>query len=249
MSTPLILYGKDGEQWSKYAAGDQRWPLGTQLKLQDGRSYRFVKAGAAALVVGDLLQSPAIVANDVGRTGIAAAVGSYAPTLTLGGATTANLYAEGYWENTVANASAVGGADQYKIDNHLAGTTAVVFNLAANNAIRVAIDTTTRVCLIPNPYAGVIQAPVTALTAPPCGIAVSTIALTGFGWIQIAGVAAVLTHGTVVAAQPVAYLATAGAVDPLSATIASTVTQPVIGVVIRVSAAAAWSVVLLNGFP
>jgi hypothetical protein len=78
---------------------------------------------------------------------------------------------------------------------------------------------------------------------------VSTIALTGFGWIQIAGVAAVLTHGTVVAAQPVAYLATAGAVDPLSATIASTVTQPVIGVVIRVSAAAAWSVVLLNGFP
>jgi len=242
MSTPLVLYGKDGEQWNKYIAADQRWPLGTKLVLQDGREYRFAKAGAAALVIGDLLQAPANVANDVGRAGIATAVGSYAPTLTLGGATTANLYAEGYWMIAVANAAAAGGGDTHKIDNHLAGTTAMVFNLAMYNALRTAIDTTTRVALIQNPYAGVIQVPVTTPTGICVGVAQSAVALTGFGWIQIKGMAAVLTSGTVTLGAPVAAIAVAGAVGP----IAAIATQPPVGFCQRVAAGAAWSTIQLN---
>ena len=242
MSTPLFLFGPDGEQWNKYAAGDQRWPLGTKLVLQDGRQYRFAKAGAAALVVGDVLQAPANVANDVGRTGIAAAVGSYAPTLTLGGATTANLYAEGYWMNAVANASALGGGESYKIDNHLAGTTAVVFNLGAGNALRTAIDTTTRVALIQNPYKGVIQVPVTTPTGINVGVAVSIIALTGFGWIQTQGMAAVLTSGTVTLGAGVATIAVAAAAGP----IAAIATNAPIGFCQRVAASGAWSSIMLT---
>src|SRR3972149_658085 len=125
--------------------------------MQDGRKWRF--AGAPTLLVtGNVIQAAANVANDVNRAGIAAAVGSKAPTLTLGGATTANLYAEGYWQNSVTP----GGGESYKIDSHLAGTTAVVFNLLVG--LKTAITTTTRVDLIQNPYKGGIQTPVTTTT-------------------------------------------------------------------------------------
>jgi len=166
------LFGPDGEQFNIYAT--QRWPYGTKLELQDGRAFRFVKAGGTLLVIGDLLTAAANVANDVGRTGIAAAAGSRAPTLTLGGATTANLYAEGFWNTSVAP----GGGESRKIDNHLAGTTAVVFNLAPGHSIGTAVTTTSRIDLIKNPYDGVIQTPVTTTTGAPNGVAVSAIAAT-----------------------------------------------------------------------
>src|SRR3990172_7973321 len=166
MSLSLVVHGPEGEQFSTYTT--QRWPYGTQLVMQDGRKWRF--AGAPTLLVtGNVIQAAASVGNDVNRAGIAAAVGSKAPTLTLGGATTANLYAEGYWQNSVTP----GGGDSYVIDNHLAGTTAVAFNLARGHAIRTAITTTTRVDLIQNPYKGVIQNPATTTTAAPVGVAVS----------------------------------------------------------------------------
>ena len=243
MSFPNVLYGPEGEQFSRYTT--QRWPLGTQLVMQDGRKYRFTLAGGTTLVIGDLLTSKANVANDVDRTGIAAAVGSKAPTLTLGGATTANLYAEGFWNISVTP----GGGESYLINNHLAGTTAVVFNLESGHTLRTAITITSRVDLIANPYKSVIQTPVTTTTAAPVGVAVSAGTNAEYGWVQTAGMDCVLTSGTVVLGAPVANIQVAGAVGPLSTTIATTVVQQVVGTCQRVAAGAAWSAVklLLDG--
>jgi len=236
------LFGPDGEQFNIYAT--QRWPYGTKLELQDGRSFRFAKAGGTLLVIGDLLTAAANVANDVGRTGIAAAAGSRAPTLTLGGATTANLYAEGFWNTSVAP----GGGESRKIDNHLAGTTAVVFNLAPGHSIGTAVTTTSRIDLIRNPYDGVIQTPVTTTTGAPNGVAVSAIAATtGCGWIQTKGMAAVLTSGSVVLGSPVNNIQVAGAVGPPeNTTVATLAKQHVVGICQRVAAGGAWSSVLLS---
>lgn len=239
MAFPNVLYGPEGEQFNTYSS--QRWPLGTQLNMQDGRKYRFALAGAADLVIGDLETSAANVANDVGRTGIAAAVGSKAPTLTLGGATTANLYAEGFWNIAVSP----GGGESYRIDNHLAGTTAVVFNLVSGHSLRTAITTVSRIDLIANPYKSVIQTPVTTTTAAPTGVAVSAIVTLTYGWVQTAGIACVLTSGTVVLGAPVANIQVAGAVGPLSVTIGTTVVQQVVGTCQRVNAGAAWSTIKL----
>jgi len=232
LSLQLVIYGPEGEQHNQYTT--QRWPFGTQLVMQDGRKFRFSYA-PTLLVVGDLLTSAANVANDVNRAGIAVAAGSKAPTLTLGGATTANLYAEGYWVNSVTP----GGGESYKIDNHLAGTTAVVFNL--QSPLKTALTTTTRVDLIKNPYDGVIQAPVTTITAAPAGVAVSPIAAGAYGWIQTAGTAAVLTQGTVVLGNPVAYIQVAARVGPAAA-----VTDSKVGFCQRVAAAGAWSTIKLT---
>lgn len=243
MSFPNLLYGSEGEQFNQYT--EQRWPLGTQLIMADGRKFRF--AGAPTLlVVGNVLQAAANVANDVNRAGIAAAIGSRAPTLTLGGATTANLYAEGYWQNSVTP----GGGESYKIDNHLAGTTAVVFNLQA--ALQTAITTTTRVDLIGNPYWAVIQTPVTTHTGAVVGIAASPVAASSYGWIQTAGVGSVLTDASVVTVLGKAVCAsvvTAGTCAhyiPTEAAPPTGLDRPIIGICQRTAAVNAWADVFLT---
>ena len=246
MSFPNVLFAPEGEQFNTYAVptvpGQERVPLGTRLIMQDGREYRFYSVVTTVPVTGNVVQRAAPVSNDVGRTGIAAAVGSRAPTLTTGGAVTANFYSEGYFNLSVANAAAtVGSSGQvYVIDNHLAGTTATVYNFASGHAVRVAIDTTTRVDLIQNPYKNCIQAPITTLTSHPVGVAVSAPTTTQMGWVQTKGMASVLTSGTVVIGEnAISPAGAAGAVGPNSA--GGSETEVIVGQVARVSATTAWS--------
>ena len=244
----IKIYGLDGEQYNLYTAATdepvvRRWPYGTQLEMQDGRAYRFAMAGGTLIVIGDLLQSPANVADDVGRTGIAAALGARSPTLTTGSAVTANEYSEGFFVVSVDP-----GKGLYAIDNHLAGTTAVAYNLAAGHAIRVAaLTTTSRVDLIRNPYKGVIQAPATTPTAAPAGVAVSAIAATtGCGWVQTKGLAAVLTSGSLIIGNRAVASIGAGAVGP-QAGAGLAIAEIDIGTVQRVAASGAWSTIRLKG--
>jgi len=249
-----MLFAPEGEQFNTYAAptvaGQERTPLGTRLIMQDGREYRFYSVVTTVPVIGNMVQRAAPVANDVNRAGIAAngAVGSRNPTLTTGGAVTANFYAEGYFNLSVANAAATAGSSGqvYVVDNHLAGTTATVYNLAAGHAIRsAAIDTTTRVDLIQNPYKNCIQSPITTLTSHPIGACVSTLATLQMGWIQTRGMASILTSGTVVIGEQVIVPAgAAGAVGPNSA--GGSETESIVGYVARVAATTAWSDIQLT---
>ena len=144
MAYPTVLYGPDGEQFNTYAAtpiNAQRWPFGTQMTLQDGRKYRFCSAGGSTLTIGDIEQSSANVTNDQGRTGIAAAVGARAPTLTLGGATTQNLYAEGYFMISVTpGAGGQGLHNATTADFAQIGITARAAAVNAWSDVRLTID-------------------------------------------------------------------------------------------------------------
>jgi len=248
MAYPNVLYSPEGEQYNMYtgvgvAGSGTRWPWGTQLVAQDGRKYRYARAGGSLLVIGDVLQTAATVANDVGRTGIAADLGARSPTLTTGAAITANYYAQGYFVVDVDP-----GKGLYVIDNHLAGTTATAFNLAAGHAIRIAaLTTTSRVSLIANPYKGLIQFPATTPTGVVAGIAVSALAATtGEGWVQTAGTAAVLTSGTLILGNIGVTTVGAGAAAPGSST-SQILKEQVVGQVIRVAASGAWSTIRLIG--
>ena len=251
MSFPNVLFAPEGEQFNTYAApavaGQERVPLGTKLIMQDGREYKFYSVVTTVPVTGNVVQRAGPVANDVNRTGIAAAVGSRAPTLTTGGAVTANFYAEGYFNLSVANAAAaVGSSGQvYVVDNHLAGTTATVYNLAAGHAVRVAIDTTTRVDLIQNPYKNCIQSPITTLTSHPVGVAVSAPTTTQMGWVQTRGMASVLCSAAVVIGEQVIVPGgAAGACGPNSA--GGSETESIIGYVANARSTAQWSEIHLT---
>lgn len=216
------------------------FPLGTQLVMNDGRKYRFALAGGSALVVGDVISSAAIITTDQSMAAAAAAVGARSIVFTHGAATVViNYFAEGY-----ATISLAPGAGQvYKIANHAALTSggADTVHLWPGHAVRVALTTTSDVSLLAHPNAGVIQL-AASISGMPVGVAVSTIAAAGFGWLQTRGVASVLTEGTVViGANAVGDTATAGACGPATAA-----TEAVIGRVQMVEATTEWSGIFLT---
>jgi len=189
---------------------DQRLPLGTRAITKDGRVFRYCKAGASDLVAGNLIQSSAPVANHLANTPPAVPVGStsfvYTPGATAGAE---NLYAEGYLQVDTTP----GNGYTYVVSGHPAISASTAFTLTLEDAIQVALTTSSRVGLIANPYKNVIQAP-TTLTGKVVGVAPAPITAAYYGWLQTWGPASVLINGTPAVTAPVINSATtAGAVD------------------------------------
>jgi hypothetical protein len=194
----------------------QQHPLGTMAITKDGRIFRYCQAGASDLVVGNLEQSAAPIANHLALTAAAEAIGAGGaddPIVVTPGATAgaANLYAEG----TLMVDTTPGNGYSYRISGHGAITASTAFNLYLDpdDRIQVALTTSSRYGLHHNPYKNVIQTP-TTITAKVVGVANAPITATYFGWLQTRGPAAVLINGTPAVTAPVINSATtAGAVD------------------------------------
>lgn len=254
MAFPVVLFSADGEQYNTYRDDETGviFPYGTQLVMQDGRKFRFVRNGATLAVVGDVMQAGLNTANHVNTTAIAASIGSRAPTSTLGAtAATVNDYRQGY---VIVEVTPDGGSS-YVIGSHAAVASSGVMtaNLAPGFSLQRAWTTTSRVGYIRNPHRNVIQVPVTTITAPPQGVAVTPLAANGtnsnlsFGWLATSGPCGVLTTGTLVIGQrAVASTAAAGAVAPATGTIATYIVEQVVGRVIRVGATGTFSLIDLS---
>ena len=125
----------------------QGLPLGSRGETKDGRQFRYALVGGTALVAGNLLQSPAQVANHLSlAVASAAAIGAAEVTVTLGGtAATANQYREGY----LVTSSTPGHGYSYKIKSHPAqSTTTGNVTLTLEDPLLVAL-TTKRFVTIP----------------------------------------------------------------------------------------------------
>lgn len=175
------------------SSADPRHRVGARAVDQDGRVYRYVKAGAVDLVAGNVLQSPAIVPNHLGNTPPAVAIGAksfiYTPGGTLG---TANQYGDGFLQVDTTP----GNGYTYGIASHLAFALSTAFTLNLKDPIQVALTTSSRVGLIANRYNGVIQLPVTTATGTIVGVATYIISANQYGWIGTQGQFSVLTTGT-----------------------------------------------------
>lgn len=204
-----------------------------------GNRYRFVKAGGTALVPGKLQQAAAEVTNHQGLTPAAAAIGATSVTVTLGAtAATANQYAGGWLVVTVTP----GQGYKYLISSHPAADSGASLVVTLEDAIVVALTTSSRVDLVANPYSGVIVNP-TTLTAAPVGAAVTAVTAAYFGWIQDGGVASILADGAnAVGSNLVASNAVAGAVEDA----ASPGAQPLVGTALTGCADTEYGAVLLN---
>lgn len=168
--------------------------LGECGMTQDGRKFRYCRAGATDLVVGNCLQAAAQDADHDNLTAAAAAIDATTVTLTLGtSSVTANQYAEGWL--VIDTTPGLGYA--YKISSHpqADASATVALTLYRQDAVRIALTTASRGTLMPNPYDNVIQAP-TTLTSVPVGGCVHIIGDTEFGWIQTGGPGAALIQAT-----------------------------------------------------
>lgn len=184
-----IIYGID----PYHEEANSSHVLGSLGISADGRKFRYAKAGSsAALIAGNVIQSPAENTSNESLTPTATTLGATEVTVTTGAAVTANQYAGGYMvcTNTPSNGLV------YKIKSHPAnsGATTCVFTLY--EPLIVAFTTDTRVDLVYDPYNGVIQNPATASGAI-VGVALKAITASYYGWVQTGGTCAVLAGGTV----------------------------------------------------
>lgn len=182
--------------------------LGELVFTNDGRAFRYTKAGGTALVPGKLQQASAEVTANQDLTAVAAAIGDKSISASTTVTVTANQYAEGWAVITVTP----GQGYQYKITGHAAYTAAAP-TFALEDAILVALTTSSRIDLVANPFSAIVVNPTTA-TSAPVGVAVFAVAASEFGWLQVGGVANVLADGSVTVGTAVdASNGTAGAVE------------------------------------
>lgn len=194
--------------------------LGTEAITADGRHFRWAKAGATATVAGSLYQTAAELTDHDNLACAAAAVGDLTITLSLGAtAVTENQYAGG----TLTIDTTPGIGYSYLILSHPAAalSTDCVFTID-RPGVQVALTTSSRGTLTPNPYSGIVITPATTLTGAVVGVSTYVIAAGEYGWIQTKGPCGVLAAGTIaVGAVAVSPCGTAGAVvtDPANASV------------------------------
>lgn len=188
------LLTSDAQAVAQVLASDSVSPLhqlGTRVVSPDGRVYRYVKAGATALIPGRVQQAPAEATGVQNLACAAAAVGDTTITTTSTVTVTANQYAGGY-VNVAINP---GAGYQYLIKSHPAATGAVV-TLTLEDPIAVALTTVSRIDMVANPFSGVVIMPLTA-TSTPVGVAVYPITAAYYGWIQTGGICNVQADGAI----------------------------------------------------
>lgn len=173
----------------------QEFALGTRWKPNNdvrGRTFRYAKAGAVALVAGNVIQGPVTIgANHSNRAlgGTALAGQNKVIVVTaLGAAVTANQYDGG----TMNINDDVGEGIAYPIVSHTL-TTTPTFTLGEN--IKVALAATSDFSLVASAFNGVVQRAAT-LTAIPVGVAQIVVPAANYFWLQIGGPVSVLTIGT-----------------------------------------------------
>lgn len=191
---PNLTSDPQGAGQALYASSaSAKHALGERLVTSDGRVFRYAKAGASNLVAGNWIQSPAQVANHQNIAVAAAAIGATSITVTLGAtAATAGQYAGGQAVVTITP----GLGQAINIVAHPAADASATLVLTLGEPLRVALTSSTRIDLIPNPYNGVIQSPVTTLTGAVAGVATYIITAAEYGWLQRSGPAGALIAGT-----------------------------------------------------
>lgn len=150
-----------------------------------GRKFRYVQAGASALVTGHLLQEAAEDTNYRSMVvQAAAAIGDTKIAVTLGGtAVTANQFESG--DLVVESAAGIGQA--FKIVRHDVQTsTTGTCNFWVDRALKIALTTSSQVSVRKNSYDGVIDFPVTP-TGAPVGVALYAMTAVYYGWVQSGG--------------------------------------------------------------
>jgi hypothetical protein len=215
---------------------------------KQGRVYRYVLAGAADLVAGNVVQAPAIVPNHLANTPPAVAAGAASFTYTPGAtAGAANLYENGFLQVDTTP----GNGYMYGVDSHAAITSATAFtlNMRTDDPVQVALTTSSRVGLVPSLFRGVIQCPVTTATGVVVGVATYPITAAQYGWILTWGPAAVLINGTpALGAAVVAPSATtAGSVDVITTT--NLVTAQIVGSMMQIGVSGKNNAVFVKLYP
>lgn len=196
-SFPNIHFLRDNDP---YVTTTHRGPmaLGTIGITEDGRRYRWSKAGATALSPGRVMQGEVPGANfdELAIDGVHA-IGDKVITITNGNtAITANMFKDGYLNVE----DDTGEGILYRIASHPAADTSATCAITLTNGIAVAMIAATTVGLTKHKCDSVIIHP-SPPTATLVGVPNTTVAAGSYFWAQFRGACSVLTDGVITAGK------------------------------------------------
>ncbi len=223
MSFPFTVRGDPGDEYVQGTS--QLHPLGTLMVFQNGRKFRYVKAGEL-LLVAESLQGPDEEV-EVDLTVAAGTIGDQFISLTGKGTEAKDTYAEGFIYLTIPGSSS---CRMYQVSGHkvLAIAAAQIINIVDDGGTQEAIVGDEEANLQKNPWKDV-KSNTGGADSGFAGIAVEDIASGSFGWAQTGGPAI---------ARAVTAMAESGAVTAVSGTasevdVVGADTEPIIGYCIR----------------
>jgi hypothetical protein len=185
---------------------------GSNFFTADGRSFKYVLAGAVDLPEAVLVQSPAIVVNHQGLTGTSQKIGDSTITVTLGATlATSGQYSAGFLEVSTGT----GAGQRLKITSNTAAALSTTSIITLEDSFVSAVDGTSRFNLIADLYSNVVINPI-ASTGAVVGATVAPIPAGQYGYVQIGGPATILNDAdaTIAVSTSVTPSATlAGAVE------------------------------------
>lgn len=168
--------------------------IGEYIVSNDGRGYRYAKAGGTALVVGTIQQAKAEDTSNEEEIAITNPTAGDLTVVTTSTVTLAlNLLAGGF---LLVSEGTLGVGECYRIKGNTAASGAVC-TISLDEPIRTTVTGTAKVDMKLNPYQAIIIAPTTQ-TSCIVGAAQYAIPASEFGWVQTRGVCGILAQGTCV---------------------------------------------------
>ena len=199
---PVIYPARPRQDWFEQSI-TQKHELGARLVTEDGRAFRYARAGAVALGIGEIQQSAlyggssATVQTDI-AVQANAAIGVDAVSVTLDtDAATLNQYAGGYF----CISDATGQGQMFRIIGNLVAGAGGTCKVELDRGLSIAVTTSSKVQMMTDPYNLCVQAPVTTPTGLPLGIAPIAVDINYYCWLQTWGmccclIKTALTMGT-----------------------------------------------------
>lgn len=223
------------------SSSTQGTDIGAVASTGDGRLFRYFLNGAVTTVVGKVYQGPAEDATNQSPAGglsvAAAAIGALSVTTTSSVTLAANLLAGGFMSVVITP----GQGQNLKIKGNTAATSAAT-TFALEDALAVALTTSSKIVVHQNPYSGCVVAPGT-LTAAPVGVSPFAVTNAQYGWMQTHGPASCLLTGTFATAGLAVGVLVGGTIGSLAPCIAGT---PVLGYTMGIGATGEYDAVFLQ---
>lgn len=200
----------------------QQETLGTKRFDRRGNIYRYAKAGSTALSAGKMTVAAGIAAAVTNKAAVAAAAGTKALTLTVASATyPANYFAGGDFHINDAD----GEGYKYEIATSSAVAAGTSISITLVDGIKKALTTSSEFTLVHSPF--MATAISTTEESEPTGVPLVDVPANHYYWSQTGGEGICLIAGTPAVGSNLTLSSTAGALTTISATIATTVTQPI----------------------
>ena len=216
--------------------------------------YRYAKCGGSAVTKGKLCQQAASGSDHIKDLAVAAAAAVGATTITITNGATTAITADMFKDGWVYVNDVDGEGQACRIKSNTAADTdaSCTLTLYSDYALTTALTTDSQVGLRKNRYDSFVVNPTTP-TGVPIGVTPRDFTASYYGWLQVSGPAAVLTHGTVVVGKTVvpsiSNTPVAGAVESPVLTEGTPNTganQPVVGWVMSVAASTEYSLIDLK---